>query len=63
MRLVQETGHIGKMPYELFLKTLSHIEVAADGSMEVMFFGWVPCSTQNPRIEVFQSPSQNSFFY
>jgi hypothetical protein len=37
MRLVEQTGQIDTIPYELMLKTLSHIEVGVDGEAEVAF--------------------------
>lgn len=41
MRLVKLTGHIDSMPYDLMLKTLSHIEIGTDGGAEVDFLAEV----------------------
>ena len=38
VRLLKENGHIEKMSYELIHKTLDHIEIGYDGSVEVIFF-------------------------
>lgn len=35
--LIEETGHIETMSYELMLKTLEHIEIWLDGNQEVIF--------------------------
>lgn len=37
IRLIEETGHIETMPYELMLKTLDHIEIGLGGRLEVIF--------------------------
>jgi hypothetical protein len=37
MHLVEQTGQIDTIPYELMLKTLSHIEVGVDSGAEVVF--------------------------
>ncbi|HEX3017159.1 MAG TPA: recombinase family protein [Caproicibacter sp.] len=37
MRLVEQTGHIDSMPYELMLKTLSHIELVSISVIRVIF--------------------------
>ena len=37
MRLVGEVGMIEKVTYELVIRTLSHMEVGADGEMKVIF--------------------------
>ena len=37
MQLIEETGIIDAMPYELMLKVLDHIEVGADGRVDAIF--------------------------
>ncbi len=37
LRLINDIGHIDTMPYELMLKTLSHIEVDTDAKVSVVF--------------------------
>lgn len=37
IRLTESIGRIEKMPYELMLKTLDHIEISNDGTVEVIF--------------------------
>ena len=37
MQLVEETGIIDAMPYELMLKVLDHIEVSANGRVDTIF--------------------------
>jgi DNA invertase Pin-like site-specific DNA recombinase len=37
VRLIEETGNIDALPYELMLKTLDHIEIGFDGTAEVIF--------------------------
>lgn len=41
MKLVRNTGYINEMPYELLLKTLSHIEIGDDVTIEVVFLAGV----------------------
>lgn len=37
IRIVKNIGKIDTMPYELMLKTLDHIEIGSDGTVEVIF--------------------------
>lgn len=37
MRMLEETGYIETMPYELMLKTLDHIEIDIDGKVDIIF--------------------------
>lgn len=37
IRLVEKTGHIDMLPYELMLKTLDYIEIGIDGKVDVIF--------------------------
>ena len=41
MSLVKDTGYINEMPYELILKTLSHIEIGHDNTIELVFLAGV----------------------
>ena len=41
MKLVEEYGYIAEMPYELILKTLGHIEIGLDDTIEVVLLAGV----------------------
>lgn len=41
MRLVEQVGHIDTMPYDLMLKTLDHIEIGVDASIEMIFLAGI----------------------